>query len=139
MLIGRVQNRLTSAAILSHYSLTLKEIEMKKLLVGAIALSVLGAATVASAAPYQGYGRDNYRPGYSQGQGYGHRYNPPRRHWRQGQRLPAAYWSRGQYVDYRQHRLRAPPRGYRWVRADNDYALVAITTGLIAAIVAANN
>jgi Ni/Co efflux regulator RcnB len=42
-------------------------------------------------------------------------------------------------VDYRRHHLRAPPRGYQWVRADNDYALVALTTGLIASIVAASN
>lgn len=34
--------------------------------------------------------------------------------------------------DYRDYRLREPPRGYRWVRADNsDYLLVAIATGVI--------
>lgn len=38
--------------------------------------------------------------------------------------------------DYRHYRLQPPPRGYRWVRADNnDYLLVAITTGLILNIV----
>ncbi len=37
-------------------------------------------------------------------------------------------WRRG----YRYYRLRQPPRGYRWVRADNnDYLLVAIATGII--------
>jgi Ni/Co efflux regulator RcnB len=112
---------------------------MKKLLIGTVALSLL-VAGAASAAPYRG--NDNNRGGnnYQQGQGYGQRNGPARRtHWRQGQRLPQTYYSRGQYVDYRSHRLRAPPRGYRWVRADNDYALVAISTGLIAAIIAANN
>ncbi len=60
--------------------------------------------------------------------------------WAKGQRLDRTYYSnRSHYVDYRAHHLRAPPRGYQWVRADNDYALVALTTGLIASIVAANN
>ena len=27
--------------------------------------------------------------------------------------------------------LRPPPRGHHWVRADNDYLLVAIATGVI--------
>ena len=118
---------------------------MKTLIIGAVALSLLGATAV-SAAPYRS--NDNYRGGnnYQQGQRYdqrgqGQRYDQRARrtHWRQGQRLPPAYWGRGQYVDYHRYHLRAPPRGYRWVRADNDYALVAISTGLIAAIIAANN
>ena len=33
--------------------------------------------------------------------------------------------------DYGRYGLRAPPRGHRWVRADNDYVLAAIATGLI--------
>jgi len=53
-----------------------------------------------------------------------------------GHALPPQYRDRGHYVtDYRSYRLREPPRGYRWVRADNDFVLVAITTGLIADIV----
>jgi Ni/Co efflux regulator RcnB len=33
--------------------------------------------------------------------------------------------------DYGYYRLRPPPYGYHWVRADNDFLLVAITTGII--------
>lgn len=56
--------------------------------------------------------------------------------WERGHALPPQYRDRGHYVtDYRSYRLREPPRGYRWVRADNDFVLVAITTGLIADIV----
>jgi Ni/Co efflux regulator RcnB len=56
--------------------------------------------------------------------------------WERGHSLPPEYRDRGHYVtDYRSYRLREPPRGYRWVRADNDFVLVAITTGLIADIV----
>lgn len=54
---------------------------------------------------------------------YGHR------HWRRGYRYAGPT-----YVvrDYGYYRLRQPPRGYRWVRADNnDFLLVAIATGII--------
>jgi Ni/Co efflux regulator RcnB len=39
--------------------------------------------------------------------------------------------------DWSQRGLRSPPRGYRWVRENNnsgDYLLIAVTTGLIASI-----
>ena len=40
-------------------------------------------------------------------------------------------------VDYRRYRgLRAPPRGYHWVRNGNDAVLVAITTGIVASVIA---
>ncbi len=50
-------------------------------------------------------------------------------HWRRGYRYAGPT-----YVvrDYGYYRLRQPPRGYRWVRADNnDFLLVAIATGII--------
>lgn len=77
------------------------------------------------------------RQGYWYAPGYGYqRVNPRyRTHWRQGGYVPAAY--RGYYVqDYGYYGLRAPPRGYRWVYADNNFVLMALTTGLIAEIVA---
>jgi Ni/Co efflux regulator RcnB len=132
---------------------------MQRLLTGALALSLL-AGTAAVAQPYDqrqgdhsGYAQQgNDRGGHGQ-QGYDQRGNDRSREvharnddrkayrqWARGQRLPAAYYQdRGRYIDYRAHHLRAPPRGYRWVEADNNYALVAITTGLIASIVAANH
>lgn len=60
---------------------------------------------------------------------YAPRYAAPRHHWRRGYR-----YSGPTYVvrDYGYYRLRQPPRGYHWVRADNnDYLLVAIATGII--------
>lgn len=58
------------------------------------------------------------------------------REWRhRGGQLPMEYRSRSYVVDdWRGHRLSAPPRGYQWVQAGNDYLLVAITTGIIASI-----
>lgn len=55
-----------------------------------------------------------------------------------GDRLPTAY--RGQrYVvnDYRAYHLSAPPRGHQWVKDGNDFALVAIATGVIASLILA--
>lgn len=63
--------------------------------------------------------RNVYVPRYAHGHG----------HWRRGYR-----YSGPTYVvrDYGYYRLRQPPRGYHWVRADNnDYLLVAIATGII--------
>lgn len=58
------------------------------------------------------------------------------RKWRKGQRLGP---SNRRYVvsDWDRRGLRAPPRGYHWVRENNntgDFLLVAVATGLIASI-----
>ena len=108
---------------------------MKRLLTSAIALSLLASAGAAAAEPHHD-NRNDHR--YEQGRNDHHGNRGHR--WARGQRIDRTYYSdRSHYVDYRAHHLRAPPRGYQWVRADNDYALVALTTGLIASIVAANN
>ena len=76
------------------------------------------------------------RSGYWYAPGYGYqRINPRyRAYWRPGGYVPRAY--RGYYVqDYGYYGLRPPPRGYRWVYADNNFALMALTTGLIAEVV----
>lgn len=54
----------------------------------------------------------------------GDRYHRDARHYRE--------------VDYRDYRMKAPPRGYHYVRDNNtgDIILAAIATGLIAAIIA---
>lgn len=119
---------------------------MKRILTAALALSLL-SGTAALAQPdrhddRRGYsqGRDDYRDrgdrhdnrdyGRNRGHDRGH-------HWARGQRLPRSYYvDRTYYIDHRAHHLRAPPRGYRWVEVDNNYAMVALATGLIASIVA---
>jgi Ni/Co efflux regulator RcnB len=102
---------------------------MKKILIGAIALSMLGGAA-ANAAPYGHDNRQDNRQDNRYDQRGGHQ------QWRQGQRLPPQYRTRAHYVDYHRHHLRAPPRGYQWVQVDNNYALVALSTGLIASLIA---
>jgi len=52
--------------------------------------------------------------------------------WRRGERLPVAYYQRSYFIpDYRVHGLRAPPRGYQWVRVNHDAVLALITTGVV--------
>lgn len=74
-------------------------------------------------------------------------YGPPPRHyrdvdygyraWRRGDRLPAYYRDYYRPVDYRQHRLRPPPRGYHYVEdGRGDYLLIGIATGVILGIIA---
>ena len=68
------------------------------------------------------------------------RYAPPpgyRHHaWHRGAHLPRAYYAPRYVVhDYGSYRLRTPPRGYHWVRVDNDVVLAAITTGVIMQVV----
>ncbi len=45
--------------------------------------------------------------------------------------------SRSQVRDYHRHGLRAPGRGQAWVKVDNNYLLLSMATGLIAAVTAA--
>ena len=68
------------------------------------------------------------------------RYVAPRgyqvRTWGYGQRLPSHY-SRGYVInDYNRYGLRAPPRGYHYVRSGNDVVLAAVAGGLITAVIA---
>jgi Ni/Co efflux regulator RcnB len=60
----------------------------------------------------------------------------PDHNFQRGQRLPDRYRN-NQYVvsNWREHRLRQPPRGYHWVQTGGDYVLAAIATGLIADLI----
>jgi len=114
---------------------------MKRLLTAALALSLL-AGTAASAQPYgqrhDDNGRNDNNGRYEQSRhDNGNHYGQKKHRWARGERLDRSYYSdRSRYVDYRRHHLRAPPRGYQWVQVDNNYALVALTSGLIASIIA---
>ena len=112
---------------------------MKRLLIAATALSLV----TGSAAMAQPYHNDRHD---SRSERHDNRYDNGRydrhdnrgHHWARGQRLPSEYRTRGHYVDYRRHHLRAPPRGYQWVQVDNNYVMVALASGLIASIIASN-
>ncbi|MGY3232645.1 Ni/Co efflux regulator RcnB [Luteibacter sp. HA06] len=71
-----------------------------------------------------------YGHGYDNGPSYYHRPPPPRYygHWERGHRY---YGGNTVVYDYGSYRLRPPPRGYHWVRENNDFLLVAVATGII--------
>ena len=74
--------------------------------------------------PPEAYGRPGFQLGYQP--------------WQRGQHL-GYYNTRYVEVDYRRENLRAPQRGYHWVRDDRGhYLLAAVATGLIASVIIAN-
>jgi len=115
-----------------------------------IAIALLSASSLALATPGHGdHDRGNHGNNghHDNRRGHDNRHYDGRRHddWRYGYHGGPRYyggphrWERGHryygptYVvrNYGYYRLRPPPRGYHWVRADNDYLLVAIATGVI--------
>ena len=101
---------------------------MKKIIASALALSLLGGATAASAASFYGpmHGPVFYREMV--------RLGPPHRVWMRGERFVAAP---GYLVvnDWRYFRLRPPPFGFHWVRAGGDFLLVADRGGRIVDVI----
>jgi len=56
-------------------------------------------------------------------------------HWARGERMGYNDWSGAQTVDYRQHHLRAPPRGYEWRESNGQFVMAAVATGVVASII----
>ncbi|MFT3995791.1 MAG: RcnB family protein [Asticcacaulis sp.] len=109
----------------------------------------LATANVAAAQPQQNHDRpaaerqDNRGPSQSSPA----KASPDRdsRGWhtksdyRKGGHVAYKDWQRGKAVDYRKYkRLSKPPKGHEWRKVDNRYVLVAVATGVIAAIVLSN-
>jgi Ni/Co efflux regulator RcnB len=118
---------------------------MKKLILGALAASVLAspiAIAPASAAPQREVTRIKVKPN---GRTVvttrtSHPAASNFRRWNKGQRFDRRYAQNyqeiGNWQQYRGRRLYAPPRGYHWVRSGNDAVLVAVAGGLIGAVLA---
>jgi Ni/Co efflux regulator RcnB len=69
--------------------------------------------------------RRDFRPAYVQ--------------WRRGQTLTPYYRTHFREIDYRRAHLRAPPRGYHYVRDDRgETLLVGIATGVILSVLLNN-
>lgn len=107
------------------------------------ALMISSTAGFAAAYPQPAQNQHHQNPHHYQKQSVHHHgmYEQGRQQgwYKKGGHLPKTY--RGQqYVvtNWRGQHLRPPPRGYHWVRSNNgDFLLVAITTGVIASIIAA--
>ena len=63
------------------------------------------------------------------------------RHYRRGDRIPAYYRDRYRQVDYRHYGYAPPPRGYHYVRNNDngETLLVGIATGVVLGAILANN
>ncbi|WP_336972641.1 RcnB family protein [Sphingobium aromaticiconvertens] len=56
--------------------------------------------------------------------------------WAKGQRFDRRQATNYRVINnYRGYRLNAPPRGYHWVQSGNDAVLIAITSGIIGAVI----
>lgn len=116
---------------------------MKRLLSAILAGSVFAVPMVADAKPM-------FAPGHGPA---AHHAAPPHRgpvvrhvvrprpqahaRWAVGHRVPAAQ-HRVVIRDYGRYHLRRPGAGQHWIRVDNEFLLVGITSGLIAGFIAAN-
>lgn len=120
---------------------------MKRLVLSAIALSMLALPTVqAQAAPKHNQPAEQHvvvkkkvvkKHVVKRHETNRHAVHKPVKHWSRGQHVPA--WQRKQVVrDYRHYGLKRPGYGQQWVRVDNDYLLISIASGVIAGLLAAN-
>jgi Ni/Co efflux regulator RcnB len=104
---------------------------MKKFIVFAAALGLLGGSFADALA------QPRYEPNRPpMGEQHDNRRDHP--DWRRGARMHHNDWQRGRRVDYReyrQYRLRRPPRGYEWREIDGRFVLGVIATGIIADII----
>jgi len=119
---------------------------MKRMIMGAMVLS-LAVGTLALADPPQGY--DQHHEEHHRMDEHHHpvehraparfmtgRYVRPHGYyahrWRRGDRLPPAYRGSAYVVpDPAMYHLRPAPRGYYWVRVDNNAVLAAVATGVV--------
>jgi Ni/Co efflux regulator RcnB len=100
---------------------------MNKILIGALALSLIGAQA-SMAQPYGDHGDRGGHAGWGQDRGAGHS-------WARGERMGYNDWNGAGRVNYREHHLRRPPSGYEWRESNGQYVLAAIATGVIASII----
>jgi Ni/Co efflux regulator RcnB len=61
-------------------------------------------------------------------------YGPPHGGWHEGDH----YNGGRETVDWHQHHLHQPPQGYEWVQSGDQFVLIAVTTGIIASIIASS-
>jgi Ni/Co efflux regulator RcnB len=66
----------------------------------------------------------------------GNAYRNTNHRWAKGQRFDRRQASNYRVIsNYRGYHLNAPPRGYQWVQSGNDAVLIALTSGIIGAVI----
>lgn len=110
---------------------------MKKIALAAIAISLLATpAAFAQQRHDQGRHYDQQREHVVKKRIVTKKVVVKKTRWSRGHALPSSY-RRNVVRDYHHYHLRTPPRGYHWVRADDNYVLIGITSGIISALVQA--
>ena len=115
---------------------------MKRIILAAVAASMaLSPLAITSAQAAEQRGRHVVQERH---------YQPDRRHtvtkkiivkkqvthrWGKGQRV-SDWRNRKAVRDYNRYGLRKPGRGQQWVKVDNDYLLISLSSGIIAGILA---
>lgn len=101
---------------------------MKKYLVPILAAAALVVPGVAQARDNHGDSRDHRAQVVKVQKAKEHK-------WKRGERFDRKQATNYREINYRNyHRLKAPPRGYHYVRSGNDILLVALTSGVIGAV-----
>ena len=120
---------------------------MKRTIIAAMVLS-LAAGSLALADPPQDHHHDQQHREAQHHQPVRHaaRFNSGRyvrphgyyaHSWRRGDRLPPAYRGSGYVIaNPALYHLRPAPRGYYWVRVDNNAVLAAVATGVVLSVTA---
>jgi Ni/Co efflux regulator RcnB len=116
---------------------------MKRTIIGAMLLS-LAVGSLALADPPHGYDQEHHDKHHHMVEHHHHaparfmtgRYERPHGYhahsWRRGDRLPPEYRASAYVIpDAAVYHLRPPPRGYCWVRVDNNAVLTAVATGVV--------
>lgn len=106
----------------------------------AFLIAIAGLMIAAPMAQAQQYRPDDRRPPHHHQikpqKPAPHKAAPKPYYWKKGQSMRD--WHRHNEInDYRRYGLRKPGRDQRWIRVDNQYLLIGITSGLIAGIAAA--
>lgn len=121
---------------------------MKKLILAAAGASMALAPLAVAPAAAADFGHNRYTQSqqYSRHDNRNNRFDNRRteqnrfvqnRRWQRGERFDSRYASNYMVVQNPgYYHLREAPRGYRWVRSGNDAVLIAITSGIIGAILA---
>ena len=102
---------------------------MNRILTTALAFTLLAGTGSAFA---QGHDDRDHGPAMAM-------HGPSHPEWKEGGMIGHDDWGRGAKIDYRQHHLRKPPRGYEWRQVDNNYVLAAVATGVIASVILAGH
>ncbi|WP_377297857.1 RcnB family protein [Rhizobium sp. SGZ-381] len=108
-----------------------------KVLISFLTAATILAAPIAQAQDYRGPGHDRHRPSERTVVIEKKKVVVQKHRWSKGHKLTRAERARLANIrDYRQYRLSAPPRGYQWVRVDNQFLLIGAASGIIASVVA---